>query len=428
MSRTWIFQANPDRFDIDAFLATRPVTTTFLVTRYREEVAVGDQVFIWRSIGGGNQDAAGIVAQGEVIDPPTLRPDEPAARPFWANPSEADIAAERVILRLIRIADSRDIIRRRWIQEDPILRHMLILRLANATNYEVPDTEAARLNALWSQTGRDWSYADSVAGLWAYQQTYGREVSRLPGSPVANTAMLIGRAVSGVYNKVMNFRSIDPRDQRTGMTGGGAMDRRVWSEFYNQAMGAIDEGSLSAEFHRLWDTTGHITMVEDAGRPYVTVEAEVRRLCSFDLDTLMGRYRATTKNQQHKPAVGPTATREYSRDPLVVAIGKVRSGFRCEVSSCLHPTFMDAGNLPYCDVHHIQALADGGADDLGNVACLCPAHHREVHYGKAAAVIQAALIRLRMHDGSELQNAIAGVSDGTKIVERETPPNILSPR
>ncbi len=248
MPRTWVFQANPGRLDIDGFLVTRPAITTFLVTRYRQEISVGDQVFIWRSIGGGNQDAAGIVSEGEVIEPPALRPDEPTARPFWANPPEADIPAVRVILRLLRVADSREIIRRRWIQEDPILRDMLILRLASATNYEVPDAQAIRLNALWSRTGRDWIYADSVAGLWAYHQTYAREVSRLAGSPVADTALLIGRAVSGVYNKVMNFRSIDPRDQRTGMTGGGAMDRRGWADFYDPITVAIDEERLSAEF------------------------------------------------------------------------------------------------------------------------------------------------------------------------------------
>ena len=248
-----MFQTNPGRFDIDGFLATRPATTTFLVTRYRQEIAVGDQVFIWRSIGGGNRDSAGIVAEGEVIEPVAQRPDEAAARPFWANPPEADIPADRLVLRLNRIADGREIIRRQWIQEDPILREMLILRLANATNYEVPDAQAIRLNALWSRTGRDWSYAESVAGLWAYHQTYGREVSRLSGSPVADTALLIGRAVSGVYNKVMNFRSIDPRDRRTGMTGAGAMDRRVWSEFYDEATGVIDEARLAAGFHRQWD-------------------------------------------------------------------------------------------------------------------------------------------------------------------------------
>ena len=143
MPRTWVFQANPSRFDIDGFLATRPVTTTFLISRYRQEITVGDQVFIWRSIGGGSQDAAGIVAEAEVIELPTLRPDEPAARPFWANPAEADISADRVLLRLIRIANRGETIQRRWVLEDPVLRDMLILRLANATNYEVPDTQAA---------------------------------------------------------------------------------------------------------------------------------------------------------------------------------------------------------------------------------------------------------------------------------------------
>ena len=53
--------------------------------------------------------------------------------------------------------------------------------------------------------------------IWAlrvYHQTYKSPVSKKRSSPVGKTATLIGRPVTGVYNKVMNFRSIDPRDQR----------------------------------------------------------------------------------------------------------------------------------------------------------------------------------------------------------------------
>ncbi|MFT4767447.1 MAG: hypothetical protein ACI8RN_000573 [Glaciecola sp.] len=39
----------------------------------------------------------------------------------------------------------------------------------------------------------------------------------------------MGRAVTGVYNKVMSFRHIDPRDERAGMSGGGDMVREVWA-------------------------------------------------------------------------------------------------------------------------------------------------------------------------------------------------------
>ena len=35
----------------------------------------------------------------------------------------------------------------------------------------------------------------------------------------------IGRAVSSVYNKVMNFRALDPRDERTGMRAGSKTDQ-----------------------------------------------------------------------------------------------------------------------------------------------------------------------------------------------------------
>jgi hypothetical protein len=212
--------------------------------------------------------------------------------------------------------------------------------------------------------------------------------------------------VVGVYNKVMNFRSIDPRDQRTGMTGGGAMDRRAWAEYYDSSAGAIDEPRLSSEFHRLWGSTSQTAPVEDVGAPDVALDAEVRRLCSFDLETLVGRYRATSKNKRSAPPAKPTVTREFARDPLVVAIAKVRADFKCEVAGCRHPMFMDAGNRPYCEVHHIGPL---GVDDPDNVACLCPAHHREVHHGKAAAEIRDGLIELRQGVGGQTEPVVVEV-------------------
>src|SRR5262245_21281328 len=89
------------------------------------------------------------------------------------------------------------------------------------TNYPVTPQQAARLYSLWSRTGQDWSRDETVAGLWACAKTLGTPISRLPGSPVAVVAQLIGRAVPGVYNKVMNFRSIYPRDSRVGLAGSG---------------------------------------------------------------------------------------------------------------------------------------------------------------------------------------------------------------
>jgi hypothetical protein len=84
---------------------------------------------------------------------------------------------------------------------------------------------------------------------------YGQEVSRIPASPVAEVATKIGRAVSGVYNKVMNFRSIDPRDARAGMSGSGEVDRAVWNEFFDNDAGALRLADLESEFNRLWNSS-----------------------------------------------------------------------------------------------------------------------------------------------------------------------------
>jgi hypothetical protein len=47
----WIFQGNPDDFDIDGYLATAPAQFPWLVTRYGKEIEVGDRVYIWRNQG-----------------------------------------------------------------------------------------------------------------------------------------------------------------------------------------------------------------------------------------------------------------------------------------------------------------------------------------------------------------------------------------
>jgi hypothetical protein len=164
MPATWIFQANPNRFNLDGFFASKPVTMAFLVTRYAERMAVGDQVYLWRAVGGGDEATSGVIAEAEVGSPVSDRIDDAASRPFWEDQNEAGIVAPRVQLRLIRTAQKREILQRRWLIEDPVLRDLTILKMANATNYEVSTEHAMRLNALWTRTGQDWTYAESLAG------------------------------------------------------------------------------------------------------------------------------------------------------------------------------------------------------------------------------------------------------------------------
>ena len=80
--RAWIFQGNPDEFDLDSYFATAPTEIPWLVTRYSNQMMTGDRVYIWRTQ-GKQKGVAGVIAEGEVIAPVALRSENPNAVPFW---------------------------------------------------------------------------------------------------------------------------------------------------------------------------------------------------------------------------------------------------------------------------------------------------------------------------------------------------------
>lgn len=395
--RTWIFQGNPDDYDIDGYLASRPPQVVWLVTRYTGEMGIGDRIYFWRNQGKQNA-IAGIIAEGIMIEPPTIREEDPEGVKFWRELGPRATSPQvRSVMRLVKVANAREVIRSDWCNEDPVLRGLPNLRMRAGTNYAVAPEQAARLAAVWSRTGQDWTRNESVAGLWAYAKTYGQSVSKLPGSPVADVAITIGRAVSGVYAKVMNFRSIDPRAPGTGMTGAGEADRAVWREFYDPTSSTLRVNDIDKEFGRVWGTIqnqGHVPQPEANATAAVIVQ-EAERLERLALGDLTTKYLAQVAKDSERPLTRLVTQRAYERNPLVIAIGRTRAAYKCEVPDCGHELFTASDGHPYTEVHHIIPLAEGGEDTIENVACLCPAHHREIHLGVKATALAEALKNLR---------------------------------
>jgi hypothetical protein len=393
--QTWIFQGTPKIFDIDGFFQTQPTEFTWLVSRYADRIAVGDQVFIWRAAGGDGSDASGVIAEAVVADAPALRRDFDFEIPFWTG-VEGSKPAIRAVLRAVRTANKREMLKRDWFNDDPVLKTLSILRFASATNFDVTEDEAARINALWLRTGADWTYAESVAGLWAFYKTEGKEISKLPGSPVSEVSLAIGRTVSGIYNKVMNFRFLDPRDARQGFKGKSDMDERVWQRFYNPITKSIKGDELDIEFARLWKSaaTGRGGVEDEVRAEESAFEVQTDRLTKLGLEELLRRY-ARRPIGPMKPNVKTAASRSFERKPLVAALAKVRSQFRCEAPNCPHPVFLDRSGNFYCEVHHIEPLGEGGDDSADNAVCLCAAHHREAHFGKQAGELRAMFLSIR---------------------------------
>jgi hypothetical protein len=173
---TWIFQGNPDQFDLDAYLGTSPTQLPWLVTRYAQQIEVGDRVFIWRTQ-GSTKAVAGVIAEATVVAAALPRPESADAASFWRDNAEQAVEVRpRALLRLNRVASTREVLRREWLAHDPVLSDLPNLKMAAGTNYPVTPQQAARLYALWSRTGQDWCATVRGSGP---TQTIGTPVSQL---------------------------------------------------------------------------------------------------------------------------------------------------------------------------------------------------------------------------------------------------------
>ncbi len=398
-SSTWIFQCNPDRFDIDGYLRQSNGALSWLVARYKSDIQIGDTVYLWRS-----GDHAGVVGEAEVVGPVERRADDAEALPYWASGDGGGTElADRVRLRLRRIANrKREVIRRDWLKEDHELRDLAIIKMPNGTNFRVDPGLAPRLAAIWGNLGQNWSYAEVVAALWAYAQVWDKSISKSEGSPVDQVSRLTNRVIPGVYNKLMNLRALDERVEAAGLAGGSKIDEQVWSEFYDNSAKSIKTDHLVKRFAELWGSTEvSRPILPDEAALRDSLEREVQRLgealTGKTLDELMSMYRAQTKNG--RPRRRLTSTNVFERNPLVVLITKRRARFVCEVTDCRVPPFLDKDDQPYVETHHLLPLAEGGRDTIDNTACLCATHHRELHCGKGKLELTETLKELRRNKG-----------------------------
>ncbi|MDM0052011.1 EVE domain-containing protein [Variovorax sp. J22R115] len=397
---SWIFQGNPEAFDLDGYLAADFETITWVVRRYKDKIALGDTVYIWRSA-GKTKEPAGVIAECRVASSVAPMPEDTPALSFWNE--KVPTIEDRVSLLVLRVATSKQMLKRDWIKEDPVLRDCAVIKQPQGTNFELTPEHAARLRMLWDRTGEDWTWREVAAALWAYDKTKGGVVSMKPGSPVANVALAIGRAVGGVYNKLMNIRAIDPTDERIGLEAGSGIDEDVWERFFDPLKAEIDRPKLMMELERL-----DLHLEEDApSEPRVKIEVELREPPG-SLAGLLKKYEVAlaTGIFNELPAVTEAPTQSFIRNPLVVEIAKLRADRKCEIPGCSTSSFKNEKGQDFCEIHHVVPLAEGGKDVVENAICLCPVHHREAHHGKRRAELREVMQRVRMgtlEDGAPAQ-------------------------
>ena len=128
---TWIFQGHPRRYDVaDPNLFAEGQSEIWLVSRYRDRMAIGDIVYMWRA---GEESGRGLYGWGTIQSEPEYHED-------WGW----GIAVQYAKRFPLHISSN-------VIQGDPALASHLLFRMPIGTNFTVSDTQAVAIRNLVTQ-------------------------------------------------------------------------------------------------------------------------------------------------------------------------------------------------------------------------------------------------------------------------------------
>jgi predicted RNA-binding protein with PUA-like domain len=161
---SWLFQGNPDTFDIDTYLSA---ASTFVWSVNQEylaaEMRVGDEVFLWRAAGSMHA-ISGVVALAEVVEPPAKQLDDPKAVALWRVPGRND-RRMRVRLRMVRYLTPETMVGAEKLANDPVLSKLTVFRMRNQTNYRLSSAESETLLALVQDAGSAGAATPSASAI-----------------------------------------------------------------------------------------------------------------------------------------------------------------------------------------------------------------------------------------------------------------------
>jgi predicted RNA-binding protein with PUA-like domain len=137
----WIFKCNPHKYRIEERLKNPEKKITWLVTRYRDQINVGDIAFVWRT-----EKDRGIVGAMRITK-----------KPFWRKELESELTycidldnsmQVRVVAELI---SRGPFISQKQIKAIPELQDLSIFQgFKQATNHKITKEKGETLRGIWA--------------------------------------------------------------------------------------------------------------------------------------------------------------------------------------------------------------------------------------------------------------------------------------
>ena len=167
--KQWIFQGNPDQFDLDTYLKnSRKIYWSVPVKKYQRQIKIGDIVYLWRSQ-GKQKSVSGIIARTSVIesckpkeelDNPTYQYDE-----LWTEQNqEKSNYKVGLLVEEYRLDPLNSMITSKDFMADPILRNSTIIKARVGSNFPITIEEANRIDVLWGADDEEMDEYEAKEG------------------------------------------------------------------------------------------------------------------------------------------------------------------------------------------------------------------------------------------------------------------------
>lgn len=199
----WVFQGNPEKFDVDDYVIRYPELIYWRTPRYATQVAIGDRAVVWRS---GSD--AGAIALGVVVEAPTpgteVKHPEALGSDLWRT-EEPDPNEPRTGIHLqeIRLTLAEGHLPRSVVGDDPELAQATIITMPNGTVFPLSPSQTAALERLWGMRASSTLPSTDAAseGERKLRAHYRRERSNvLRDKKLAEVRALHGRYICALCN------------------------------------------------------------------------------------------------------------------------------------------------------------------------------------------------------------------------------------
>jgi 5-methylcytosine-specific restriction enzyme A len=146
---TWIFQGNPNVFDIDNYVQDNKfIWWSIRQEHFADEFNINDTVFLWKS-DGGKKGTGGVLAKCKVVSLPVNRTDDSSSEEYWHTDDWSNsYLAIKLVVQEVKLSEG--FISRVSLLEHPILKDLLIHRLRQQTNYLLSHEHGTELDKIWS--------------------------------------------------------------------------------------------------------------------------------------------------------------------------------------------------------------------------------------------------------------------------------------